>query len=373
MQYDRAVESGIEILQWRPPALTRAAILEAQVEGRISEEHHRLLLSDETGTVAACPISEFQPSLMEHLRKLAKRPTAKRGSASVEVFLHCEQTSAEFIGKLREYFRCQDVGVRLTKLKGKPSHVMADQTKSGIASDGILDVYDQHDNDCVRGQLTQIRNILADHSKLSANVPIRRIYVGPGPKEEPVNLDVEGFSELDCPADEPDTSKLDPFVDDVRDSSTVRLGHTEPQRVREKPDVFLSHNSKDKPYVELIYELLVHEGFNVWLDDKELHGGDGWFQKLKYAMHDAKVGLICLGQHGLGQWQTRELESFEVEEVENGKTLVPILLPGITDVPAGPDYVFLKSKNWVAFKDATSPEAEQLNALYSTIRNRKPR
>jgi len=41
-------------------------------------------------------------------------------------------------------------------------------------------------------------------------------------------------------------------------------------------DVFLSHNSKDKPVVRQIAEALKGRGVRAWLDERELPPGSLW-------------------------------------------------------------------------------------------------
>lgn len=39
-------------------------------------------------------------------------------------------------------------------------------------------------------------------------------------------------------------------------------------------DVFLAHNSKDKPQVRQIANELIKRGLNPWLDEEQMWGGD---------------------------------------------------------------------------------------------------
>ena len=53
-------------------------------------------------------------------------------------------------------------------------------------------------------------------------------------------------------------------------------------------DVFLSHNSKDKPAVRQIAEALRDRGLRVWLDEWELIPGRRWIPALEKAIQAAK-------------------------------------------------------------------------------------
>ena len=48
-------------------------------------------------------------------------------------------------------------------------------------------------------------------------------------------------------------------------------------------DVFLSHNSEDKPVVRIIAEALKKRGVKVWFDEWELELGKQWREKLDLA------------------------------------------------------------------------------------------
>ena len=52
-------------------------------------------------------------------------------------------------------------------------------------------------------------------------------------------------------------------------------------------DVFLCHNSDDKPAVREIAQPLVREGIKPWLDEREIRSGTSWQTAL-----EAQIGFI---------------------------------------------------------------------------------
>jgi hypothetical protein len=53
-------------------------------------------------------------------------------------------------------------------------------------------------------------------------------------------------------------------------------------------DVFLSHNSKDKPHVRQLGVALKNRGLNVWLDEWELVPGRPWQEALEEIIRTSK-------------------------------------------------------------------------------------
>jgi len=73
-------------------------------------------------------------------------------------------------------------------------------------------------------------------------------------------------------------------------------------------DVFLSHNSKDKPVIREIARLLREQGLNPWLDEEQLVGGERWQVDLERVVGDSATCAMFIGPHNLGNWQEEELD-----------------------------------------------------------------
>jgi len=114
-------------------------------------------------------------------------------------------------------------------------------------------------------------------------------------------------------------------------------------------DVFLAHNSADKPQVEIIGQALKGRGLNPWLDTEQIPPGR-WFQDvIQQAIRQVKSAAVVIGQQGLGRWQIMELRAFIAQCVERRIPVIPVLLPGVTEIPA--ELVFLNELNWVKFSN----------------------
>lgn len=119
-------------------------------------------------------------------------------------------------------------------------------------------------------------------------------------------------------------------------------------------DVFLSHNSNDKPAVRKIAEALRDRGLRPWLDEWELVPGRVWQEALEEIIQTARSVAVLVGRDGLGSWENREMRSCLEEFVQRKLPVIPVLLPG---APAQPELpLFLRSFTWVDLRNGFTPE-----------------
>src|SRR5262245_18834023 len=83
-------------------------------------------------------------------------------------------------------------------------------------------------------------------------------------------------------------------------------------------DVFLSHQSADKPQVESIAARLVDEqGLKPFLDKWHLIPGEPWQEALEEALDQSRTCAVFLGASGLGSWENEEMRAALDERVRN--------------------------------------------------------
>ena len=99
-------------------------------------------------------------------------------------------------------------------------------------------------------------------------------------------------------------------------------------------DVFLSHNSKDKPNVERLAERLEDEaGITVFLDKWNLVPGDPWQEELERALECSRAVAVFLGPSGISSWHNEEMRSAIDRRTHNKEhRVIPVLLPD-TELP----------------------------------------
>lgn len=112
-------------------------------------------------------------------------------------------------------------------------------------------------------------------------------------------------------------------------------------------DVFLCHNSKDKPEIRKLYAQLKERKIRPWFDEEHLRPGISWQRELEAKIPQIKAAAIIVGRNGQGPWQEFEQEAFLREFVKRACPVIPVLL-NVRDVPQLP--LFLQSLTWVDFR-----------------------
>ena len=124
-------------------------------------------------------------------------------------------------------------------------------------------------------------------------------------------------------------------------------------------DVFLSHNSKDKPIVAEVSERLKTRGLKVWLDVEELVPGRSFQKGLEHIIETAASAAILVGRDGLGPWEVPEMRACLQEFVHRSLPVIPVLLPGAPERPELP--LFLQEFTWVDMRlGITDREVDRL-------------
>ena len=120
-------------------------------------------------------------------------------------------------------------------------------------------------------------------------------------------------------------------------------------------DVFLAHNSVDKPQVRTIATKLREQGIKPWLDEEQIPPGMSFQDEIQKAIPLIKAAAIIIGTQGLGKWQIMELRSLITKFVDRKIPVIPVLLPGVNNIPG--DLLFLQELNWVKFEQIDDPTA----------------
>jgi hypothetical protein len=119
------------------------------------------------------------------------------------------------------------------------------------------------------------------------------------------------------------------------------------QTSSKKYDVFLSHNSKDKPAVETI-ALRLRDEYNlvIWFDKWNLTPGKPWQEELEEGLKRSKTVAVFLGEAGFGRWHNEEMRGAVSDLVSSqNASVIPVLLPGWSGTLELP--MFLKRYTWV--------------------------
>src|SRR4051812_35783838 len=97
-------------------------------------------------------------------------------------------------------------------------------------------------------------------------------------------------------------------------------------------DVFLSHNSQDKPVIERLAEKLKRAGLEPWLDKWQLTPGGRWQDEIVVGLHASSACAVFIGPHGLGDWSREELAlAADRAAKDRAFRVFPVLLPGLPE------------------------------------------
>ena len=139
-------------------------------------------------------------------------------------------------------------------------------------------------------------------------------------------------------------------------------------------DVFLSHNSKDKPAVKALGTALKERGLTVWLDEWELRPGLTWQDSLEDIITGCKSAMVCFGGSGVGPWEDPEMQALlrrfvNDKKIGNVVPIIPVLLPGAQADVKLP--LFLEAFTWVDLRNGLT--ADGVERLRWGITGEKPR
>jgi formylglycine-generating enzyme required for sulfatase activity len=132
-------------------------------------------------------------------------------------------------------------------------------------------------------------------------------------------------------------------------------------------DVFLCHNSQDKPAVIEIANQLKANNINPWLDKWHLRPGSSWQDLLEDQINEIRTAAVFVGNSGLGPWQNEEIKAFIRAFVNRKCPVIPVLLPNAPQKPQIP--LFLEGLMWVDFREH---DPEPLGQLIWGITGIKP-
>jgi hypothetical protein len=144
--------------------------------------------------------------------------------------------------------------------------------------------------------------------------------------------------------------------------STPQTGSADSAAHQQLYDVFLSHQSGDKPLVESLAARLVNEqGLRPFLDKWDLIPGAPWQEALEKALDRSRTCAVFLGAGGLGPWENEEMRAALDERVRSKSfRVIPVLLPGAKPKDEKTLPRFLRRLTWVDFRGGLDdPEAFQ--------------
>ncbi|WPB82282.1 TIR domain-containing protein [Archangium violaceum] len=136
-------------------------------------------------------------------------------------------------------------------------------------------------------------------------------------------------------------------------------------------DVFLSHNSQDKPAVAALALRLRDEAkLSPFLDQWSLVPGRAWQPALEKALAQSLSVAVFIGPHGFSSWFYEELR-LALDTAARSRDeyrVIPVLLPGAHSKSISG---FLAQRTWVDFRDGLD-DVVAFNRLVAGIKGQAP-
>ncbi len=131
-----------------------------------------------------------------------------------------------------------------------------------------------------------------------------------------------------------------------------------PREISRDYDVFLCHNSIDKPTVKSLGKQLRQRGLRPWLDEWDLPPGSPWEAKIVEQLECCRAVAVFIGSGGVGPWQSREVQRALRTCIETGYPVIPVVLANCESEPALP--LGLDTLTRVDFRKRDPDPIEQL-------------
>ena len=132
-------------------------------------------------------------------------------------------------------------------------------------------------------------------------------------------------------------------------------------------DVFLAHNSEDKPIVREVASKLKRRGLRPWIDEEQFFAGNSIQKVIQDVIPSVGSAVIFIGPNGLGSWHEDEAQLLLDTCKKQNKPIFLVLLPGIEKLPN--DLGFLNQRYRVSLE--TEKINYALDKIESGIKGRK--
>jgi hypothetical protein len=133
-------------------------------------------------------------------------------------------------------------------------------------------------------------------------------------------------------------------------------------------DVFLCHNSEDKPEVRKIADALEKQNIKTWLDKINLRPGTIWLDEIQQQIKQIRTVAVFIGKSGEGPWQAEEIREILIQFKKDGRLVIPVMLAYASQQPELP--LGLSARTWVDFRPGK--DTNPIERLIWGITGKKP-
>jgi TIR domain len=115
--------------------------------------------------------------------------------------------------------------------------------------------------------------------------------------------------------------------------------------------------------------MLVEREVTVWLNEDQLQPGLSRQRLLEIGIKSSRSVAVLVGKDRLGPWEDEEAQAALLLALQDGRPVIPVLLPGSGGAPDLP--LFLASRVWLDLRDGFTDEG--IARLIWGITGNKPR
>ena len=138
--------------------------------------------------------------------------------------------------------------------------------------------------------------------------------------------------------------------------------------------IFISHASADDSFVKTLRTALEESGLPVWVDSRNLRGGDKLAPEIETAIAQARQVIVVLSPNTINSpWVRREIQQalrVEKERKDDGYRVIPLLLPGVQ--PSALQLWFDEEPVGVKLELKTDSVNEAMPQILAALRERLP-
>jgi tetratricopeptide (TPR) repeat protein len=138
--------------------------------------------------------------------------------------------------------------------------------------------------------------------------------------------------------------------------------------------LFISHSSQDKAFVRELKEALGYHKQDVWIDSREMAGGDRVWAKIKQAIDDASAYAIVISTDALqSKWVGKELRYALDVQKQRGKDQFPVIPLSLNGTKLGVmEEFFGEEPIYIPVSSAAGGVYAALNAILVALGKRLP-
>lgn len=127
-----------------------------------------------------------------------------------------------------------------------------------------------------------------------------------------------------------------------------------------EPRVFISHASRDKPFVRKLVEELRKHHLKLWFDEQEIKVGDSIVSRISDGLRDSDYLMVILSRASVAsRWVQAELNAALMNEIsKKGSVVLPVLIEDC-EMP-----VLLRSKLYADFRTSFEKGLQSLLAVF---------